>query len=69
MSKVGEEYGIGRGRIGSLGGNGGEIMGCGHGGRGLKWRARAAVHHNDHVAYCQFIDMTNVHALITECQK
>jgi hypothetical protein len=41
MSKVGEEYGIGGGGVGSLGGNGGEIMRYGHGGRGLKWWARA----------------------------
>jgi hypothetical protein len=30
------------GGVGSLGGNGGEIMGCSDGGRGLKWRVRAS---------------------------
>jgi hypothetical protein len=34
---VGKEIWDWKEGVGSLGGNGGEIVGCGHGGRGLKW--------------------------------
>ena len=57
----GVKRGIGRG-VGSVGGNGGEITGCGHGGRGLKcW----SVHHGEHVAFFYH----ERHELLTFCQN
>jgi hypothetical protein len=55
MSKWRKKCGIG-GDFGSLGGNDGETMVNGDGGRGLKWTTL-------------LVDITNGHELITVCQK